>query len=109
MTEMGRNLRISWRFGGSAPALLNDPPMMRRGFFRREVEVLLQLMGGALVLGAFVLTLAWGYAQRQEAEAWRAQACTYRFADLARRATFLGDDSRDACTRLQSLGLGLRT
>ena len=70
--------------------------MMRLGFFRREVEVFLHLMGGALVLGAFVLTLAWGYTQRQAAEAWRAQACTYRFADLARRATFLGDDTRNA-------------
>jgi hypothetical protein len=83
--------------------------MLRHGFFRREVEVFLQVMGSALVLGAFVLTLAWGYHQRQKAEAWRAQACTYRFADLARRATFLGDEAGDACTRLQSLGLGLRT
>jgi hypothetical protein len=83
--------------------------MLRRGFFRREVELFLRVMGCALVLGTFVFTLAWGYQQRQKAEAWREQACTYRFADLARRATFLGDDTRDACTRLQSFGLGLRT
>jgi hypothetical protein len=83
--------------------------MLRPGFFRREVESFLRLMGCAVVLGAFMLTLGWGYQQRQKAEAWREQACTYRFADLTRRATFLGDDTRDACTRLQSLGLGLRT
>jgi hypothetical protein len=95
--------------GGSAPALLNQPGMMRRGFFRREVEMLLRTAGCALVLSAFVFTLAWGYHQRQEAEAWREQACAYRFADVARRATFLGgEDPRDACNRLQSLGLGLR-
>ena len=28
-----------------------------------------------LVLGAFVLTPAWGDQQRQKAEAWREQAC----------------------------------
>jgi hypothetical protein len=83
--------------------------MLRPGFFRREVELFLRGTGCAIVLGAFLLTLAWGYQQRQKAEAWREQACTYRFADLTRRATFLGDDTRDACTRLQSLGLGLRT
>lgn len=83
--------------------------MLRPGFFRREVEHALRVVCAALVLSAFMVTLAWGYQQRQQAQAWREQACTYRFAELARRATFLGEDTRDACTRLQSLGLGLRT
>jgi hypothetical protein len=83
--------------------------MLKRGFFRREVEVSLRVIGGALVLSAFVTALGWGYHQRQQAQAWREQACTYRFADVARRATFLGSDDPTApCDRLQSLGLGLR-
>ena len=83
--------------------------MLRRGFFRPEIERFLEMTGCTLVVGAFVFTVAWGYHQRQLAQAWREQACAYRFADLARRATFLGDDTRDACARLQTLGLGLRT
>jgi hypothetical protein len=86
--------------------------MLKPGFFRREVELLLRVLCAVLVLSAFMVTLAWGYQQRQQAQAWREQACVYRFAELARRATFLGEDTRDArdaCARLQSLGLGLRT
>jgi hypothetical protein len=83
--------------------------MLRQGFFRPEVERFLRTTGCTLVVGAFVFMLAWGYHQRQLAQAWREQACANRFADVARRATFLGDDTRDACARLQHLGLGLRT
>jgi hypothetical protein len=83
--------------------------MLKRGFFRREVEVALRVMGCALVLSAFVTSLGWGYRQRQQAHAWRERACAYRFADVARRATFLGSEDRAApCDHLQSLGLGLR-
>lgn len=83
--------------------------MLRRGFFRREVEALLRAMACGLVVSAFVATLAWGYDQRQQAHAWREQACAYRFSELARRATFLGEqDVQDACARLQALGFGLR-
>ena len=84
--------------------------MMRPGFFRRDVEFVLRLVGGVVVVGAFALTLAWGYEQRQQAQEWRELACAYRVADLASRAKFLGlDDQRGACARLQSLGLGVRT
>jgi hypothetical protein len=89
--------------------LLKEHPMLRPGFFRRDVEQAMRAIGAALVLSAFMVTLGWGYQQKQQAQAWREQACTYRFADVARRATFLGEDTRDACARLQSLGLGLRT
>jgi hypothetical protein len=88
--------------------LLKTPDMLRRGFFGREVEQVLRLAGCALVLSAFATTLGWGYNERQQAQAWREQACAYRFADVARRATFLGSEEPiDACDRLQSLGLGL--
>jgi hypothetical protein len=83
--------------------------MLRRGFFRREVELALRGLGCALIVGAFGVTLAWGYHHRQQAQAWRDQACSYRFADVTRRATFLAtEDPGDACSRLQSLGLDLR-
>jgi hypothetical protein len=83
--------------------------MLKRGFFRREVEVGLRVIGCALILSAFVTTFGWGYHQRQQAQAWREQACANRFADVARRATFLGsDDPAAPCDRLQSLGLGMR-
>jgi hypothetical protein len=83
--------------------------MLRCGFFRREVELALRGFGCALIVGAFSVTLAWGYHYRQQAQAWRDQACSYRLADVSRRATFLaGEDPADACSRLQSLGLGLR-
>ena len=58
--------------------------MLRPGFFRREVEQTLRAIGAALVLSAFMVTLGWGYQQKQQAQAWRDQACTYRFADVPR-------------------------
>jgi hypothetical protein len=83
--------------------------MLRPGFFRREVELFLRATVCALVLSAFASTLAWGHHQRHQARAWREQACAYRFADLARRATFLAEaEVENACGRLQSLGLSLR-
>jgi hypothetical protein len=82
--------------------------MMRRGFFRREVELALRVVGCTILLAAFAGMFAWGYHQRQQAQAWREQACAYRFADVARRATFLGDDAGSACRRLRSLGFEVR-
>jgi hypothetical protein len=83
--------------------------MFRVGFFRREVERTLRVARATLVLSAFAVTLAWGYQQRLQANAWREQACANRFADVARRATFLGpEEPVEACGRLQSLGLDLR-
>jgi hypothetical protein len=83
--------------------------MLRRGFFRREVETVLRVAGITLALSVFAATLAWGYQQRQQAHAWREQACAYRFADVARRATFLGTEPpADACARLHTLGLGIQ-
>ena len=84
--------------------------MMRPGFFRRDVEKGLRFCAAVAVIAVFGLTLAWGYEQRQQAQEWRELACSYRVADLASRAKFLGlDEQRGACERLQSLGLGVRT
>jgi len=69
---MRHNSPIFRGFSGPASALLNEPAMMKHGFFRREVEVFLRASTCALVLSAFVATLAWGYHQRQQAHAWRA-------------------------------------
>jgi hypothetical protein len=109
-SNMRCNSPIRHRVSASAPALLTSTVMMRPGFFRRDVELVLRFLGGFLLLGVFATTLAWGYEQRRQAQAWRELACTYRFADVASRATFLGsDEPRDACQRLQSLGLGVRS
>jgi hypothetical protein len=90
--------------------LLNGLAMMRPGFFRRDVEMVLRLAGAVAVIATFALTLAWGYEQRQQAQEWREVACAYRVADINSRAKFLGlDEQRGACERLQSLGLGVRT
>jgi hypothetical protein len=84
--------------------------MMRPGFFRRDVEYVLRILGGLLVVGAFAVTLAWRYEQRLQADEWRELACAYRVADVASRAKFLGlDEQGRACERLRSLGLNVRT
>jgi hypothetical protein len=84
--------------------------MMRPGFFRRDVENVLRFFAGFAVVGAFAMTIAWGYEQRQQAQEWRELACSYRVADLASRAKVLGlENHSGACDRLQSLGLGVRT
>ncbi|HEU4368314.1 MAG TPA: hypothetical protein VFV05_08835 [Methylomirabilota bacterium] len=71
---------------------------------------MLRFVCGLVVVSAFVVTFAWGYEQRRQAQAWREVACANRVADVASRATFLGiDDSRGPCERLQALGLGIRT
>jgi len=90
--------------------LLNRAIMMRPGFFRRDVENVIRFFMGFVVLGAFAMTLAWGYQQRLQAREWREVACSYRVADVASRAKFLGlEDYRGACERLHSLGLDVRT
>jgi hypothetical protein len=91
--------------------LLKGSIMMRPGFFRRDVEVVLRFASTVTVVAAFALIVAWGYEQRQQAQEWRELACAYRVADLASRAKFLSlEDQRGAsCERLQSLGLGIRT
>ncbi|HET7343694.1 MAG TPA: hypothetical protein VFL90_19680 [Methylomirabilota bacterium] len=74
------------------------------------MELLLRSLAGMALASAFVLTLAWGYGQRQQALAWRELACADRVANVVRQAPFLarGDEPRDACQRLEVLGLGIR-
>ena len=101
--------RISRECRGFGIGFAECRDMVKPGFFRREVETVLRVASVTLVLSAFAVTLAWGYQQRQHAQAWREQACAYRFADVARRVTFLGaEEPGEACTRLQALGLGLQ-
>jgi hypothetical protein len=102
------NAAILLDVGRSASALLRVVDMMRYGFFRREVETVLRVLGFTILVSAFATTFAWGYRQRQQAQVWREQACAYRLAEVTRRATFIGDDPGEACTRLQSLGLDMR-
>ena len=40
-------------------------------FFRPEVERVLKLLGGLLLLALILLPVAWGYEQRKQARAWQ--------------------------------------
>ena len=85
--------------------------MMPQRFFRKEVEVGLRVTVGVIVTSAFLVTLAWGYEQRKQAQGWRETACAYRVADLAKTAPFVARDTdvRSACGRLDALGVSLQT
>ena len=65
-------------------------------------------LSAAITLVTFVIvTLAWGYQQRQLARNWQKLACTYRLQDSVRRAPMMVDvlDTRDSCATLEFLGL----
>ena len=85
--------------------------MMPTKYFRKEVEVALRVSLGVMVTSAFLVTLAWGYDQRKQAQGWRETACAYRVADLAKSAPFVARDveTRSACGRLDALGVSLQT
>ena len=84
--------------------------MIKPGFFRRDVERFFKIGVAAIAFSVFLGTFAWGYEQRRQAQSWRDLACTYRLADVGRRATFLGVDEQTpaACSRLTELGLGVQ-
>lgn len=85
--------------------------MIRPRFFRPDVELGLKAFVGAILIGVFLVTFAWGYEQRRQAQEWRQTACAWRAADLARSAPFVARDleARSACGRLDALGVSLRT
>jgi len=84
--------------------------MIRPRFFRPDVELGLKALVGAFTIGVFLVTFAWGYEQRRQAQEWRETACTWRAADLARTAPFVARDvdARSACGRLDALGVSLQ-
>ena len=79
------------------------------GFFRREIEVTLKMLGAMLLLGLIVLPVAWGYEQRRQARNWQNVACAYRIKEVTRSAPFMVSVERapDACTTLARLGFQL--
>jgi hypothetical protein len=85
--------------------------MIRPRFFHPTIEMGLKVVIGVVMISAFLVTLAWGYAQRQRAEEWRETACTYRMAELTRKAPFLAsaeDQPTHPCERLDVLGVSLQ-
>jgi hypothetical protein len=78
-------------------------------FFRPEVERVLKLLGGLLLLALILLPVAWGYEQRKQARAWQSVACTYRMREVARRVPLIAtvEYTRDPCPTLERLGLEL--
>jgi hypothetical protein len=85
--------------------------MIKPGFFRPEIERAVKIVAATLTFSVFLGTFAWGYEQRRQAQTWRDLACTYRLADVGRRATFLAVDGQtpEACTRLNDLGLSVQS
>jgi carbonic anhydrase len=85
--------------------------MIKSGFFRAEIERTVKIGAAAMAVSVFLGTFAWGYEQRRQAQTWRDLACTYRLAEVGRRATFLAVDEQTpaACSRLSELGLRVQT
>ena len=81
------------------------------GFFRREVEVTLKMLGVLTLIGLIVLPVAWGYEQRKQARAWQNVACAYRIKEVSRTIPALAnvERSQDACAMLEKLGLSVST
>jgi hypothetical protein len=79
------------------------------GFFRREIEVTLKMLGAMVLIGLIVLPVAWGYEQRRQARTWQNVACAYRIKEVTRQTPFMTGVERapDACTTLARLGFNL--
>jgi hypothetical protein len=79
------------------------------GFFRREIELTLKMVGVVFLVGLIVLPVAWGYEQRRQARVWQNVACAYRIKEVTRHAPFIAGVERapDACATLARLGLQL--
>ena len=95
----------------SASALLNHlPVMIKPGFFRPDIERVVRIGVVTMAVSVFLGTFAWGYEQRRQAQTWRDLACSYRLADLGRRATFLAVDEQTpaACSKLTELGISVQ-
>ena len=84
--------------------------MIRTRFFHPTIEMGLRVLVGVVMISSFLVTLAWGYAQRQRAEEWRETACAYRMAELTRKTPFLANAEQQPahpCERLDILGMSL--
>jgi carbonic anhydrase len=84
--------------------------MIKHGFFRQDIEWVFKIGVVTVAFSVFLGAFAWGYEQRRQAQTWRDLACTYRLADLGRRATFLAVDEQTpaACSRLMELGISVQ-
>lgn len=98
----------------ATPVLLRYAAPRPWRFFSATVETWLKRSVVLAIIGAFVVTYAWGVEHKRladeyqrRADAWRALACTYQLRDVERRAPFLAGEAStpDACSRLQHLGL----
>ncbi len=87
--------------GARAPGVLR--------FLRPDVAGAIKLAGAGGLLILFVLTLAFGYQQRQLARTWQKVACTQRLQESVRRTPFMAGVllTPDSCATLEHLGLNL--
>jgi len=81
----------------------------RPSFFRREIEIVLRMLGILTLVGVILLPMAWGYEQRMQAKAWQSVACSYRMREVTRRTLVVAtlDYTQNPCLTLQRLGLDL--
>jgi hypothetical protein len=79
------------------------------GFFRPELERVLQVAAVLALVGAIVVPVRWGYGQRQQARTWQQTACVYRLREVARETNSLvvSDRRSNACAVLRQLGLDM--
>src|SRR2546426_7169162 len=85
--------------GTRAPGIL--------GFLRPEAQRAIKMIGAVAMITFVIVSLAWGYQQRQLARNWQKLACTYRLQDSVRRAPMMADllESPNSCATLELLGL----
>src|SRR5262245_1564568 len=78
-------------------------------FFRREVELILKVVGILALIGLVTIPMAWGFQQRRLARTWQSIACAYRMKEVARQSPLVDGTDReaDACLALERLGLQL--
>jgi len=77
------------------------------GFLRPEAQRAIKLVGVVAMATFVIVSLAWGYQQRQIARNWQKLACTYRLQNSVRRLPMMADvlAAPDSCATLEFLGL----
>ena len=76
--------------------------------FTPEVEVTIKATCVVALVGAYLVTFAWGYEGRQQARRWREVACAYRLSELTRATPGVGTGS-SPCETLDRAGVDVAT
>ena len=73
------------------------------------LERTLRVISVIALIGAIVVPVGWGYAQRQQARTWQETACAYRLREVTRGTTLIATIERrgNACAALHELGFDI--